>query len=48
MSVDVLKKIKNNRCWSSVDNQEINNFFNSDSSNFTNTVALALGNEKDY
>ena len=48
MSVDVLKKFKNNRCWSSFDDQEINRFFNSDASNFKNIVALALGNEKDY
>ena len=48
MSVDVLKKFKNTRCWSSFDDQEINRFFNSDASNFKSIVALALGNEKDY
>ena len=34
MSIHVLKNFKNNRCWSSIDSEEVNIFLNSDQSNF--------------
>ncbi len=48
MSIQLLKKFRNNRCWSNIDSEEVNFFLDSDQSNFKNIVALAINNEKDY
>ena len=48
MSIQLLKNFRNNRCWSSIDSEEVNFFLNSDQSNFKNIVSLAISNEKDY
>ena len=48
MSIQLLKNFRNNRCWSSIDSEEVNFFLNSDQSNFKNIVSLAINNEKDY
>ena len=46
MSIQLLKNFKNNRCWSSIDSEEVNFFLNSDQSNFKNIVSLAINNKK--
>ena len=48
MSIQLLKNFKNNRCWSSINIEEVNFFLDSDQSNFKNIVALAINNEENY
>ena len=48
MSRQLLKNFRNNRCWSSIDTEEVNFFLDSDQSNFKKIVSLAIKNEKNY
>ena len=48
MSIELLKIFRNNRCWSSIKDDEINLLFNKDKANFRKIVSLATDNEKDY
>jgi len=48
MSVNLLMKFRNNRCWSEIKIDEVKLFFDTDKSNFHKIVNLSIKNEKDY
>lgn len=48
MSVQLLKKFRNNRCWSDINIDEVKIFLDSDDSIIHNIIELSMKNEKDY
>ena len=48
MSVQLLKKFRNNRCWSDINIEEIKLFLDSKESIFNKIVDLSMKNEKNY
>ena len=46
MSVQLLKKFRNNRCWSDINIEEIKLFLDSKESIFNKIVDLSMKNEK--
>ena len=48
MSIELLKKFRNNRCWSDINIDEVKRFLDSDDSIIHNIIELSMKNEKDY
>ena len=48
MSVQLLKKFRNNRCWSDINIEEIKLFLASEESIFNKMVGLSMKNDKNY
>ncbi|MFL2580071.1 MAG: hypothetical protein ACJ0QQ_08410 [Parvicellaceae bacterium] len=48
MSVQLLKKFRNNRCWSDINIKEIKLLLDSEESIFNKMVGLSMKNEKNY